>query len=493
MKRGAVLLSAESVVMTVVVLTLASIVGRLTLVAVPAISKMGVQYITEVLALACWWGLNRWYPKAKVSWWRHKMRYQWTLLLPVLVVLVGDSTLKPEFRLTSGHIAMAILAGLSVGLFEEYVFRGVLVSALRQRYHVGPVMTAFLSGLMFSLVHLVNATGNGSVTMTLVQMLEAVGLGFFFAAVYLVTGSLWLPIIAHGIIDAFDALAFGTLSNTAGMSVWTSLIYAAVFAAIGCWLLKAKRFTVVISTGSQSELNLQQPRATRPVVQAQSVSASKTLIAIVIPLAELGLGALVADEFTGKWVRIILVDIIFFAGFCTAIYLYRDVLADHWHRFKQHFGAGLLIAIAGVLIAYVILSLVRQGLQAVGVASAGSQSVMSIQSAGMALVASLTTLMAPFTEEIIFRHALFYQWRGRGILTWIMLIVSSVAFGLVHWNNFHGQLVQMIPYMCVGALFGLIYYFSRNIWQAIFTHFLFDIIQVIAVIAMFILAIVQHG
>lgn len=493
MKRGAVLLSVESLVMTVVIITLTSIIGHLGSAVVPVISKTGAQITAELLAFGCWWGLNRWYPKAKVSWWQHPDWQQWLLVLPVVIVWLGDATLKPKFNLAVGQVFTAVILGLSVGLFEEYVFRGVLVSGLRQRYHVGPFMTAFISGLMFSLVHLVNASG-GSLAMTLVQMLEAVGLGFFFAAIYLVTASLWLPILAHGAIDAFDALAFGTLSNTAGMSIWTSLSYAVIFGALGYWVLKTKHYAVKISTRRVAEVNFERQQSLgRPVIQRQPVSMVKTVIAVLIPLVELGLGALVAKATTNHWLRIILVDLIFFVGLCIAIYLYHDVLTDHWHRFRRHLGSGLLIGLGGVIAAYVLLAVVRQGLKAIGVASAGPVSVMSIQSAGMALVASLTTLMAPFAEEIVFRHALFYQWRGRGILTWLMLVVSSVAFGLVHWNNFNGQLIQMIPYMCVGALFGLIYYFSRNIWQAILTHFLFDVIQVIAVIAMFILAIVQRG
>ncbi|MFC6255081.1 CPBP family intramembrane glutamic endopeptidase [Secundilactobacillus hailunensis] len=493
MKKGVVLLAAESVVMTVIILTLAIMVGRLSASAFPVVSKLGVQIIAELLAFGCWWGLNRWYPKAKVSWRGHGEPHQWVLILPVIIVLLGDSTLNPQFNLSLGPTLTAIMVGLSVGLFEEYVFRGVLVSALRQRYHLGAVMTAFISGVMFSLVHLVNVS-NGSLTMTLVQMLEAIGLGFFFAAIYLVTANLWLPILAHGVIDGFDALAFGALSNTAGMSVWTSLIYAVVFGAIGYWLLKTKRYAVKIptSSGSHVDFSSHQPQR-RPAIQRQPVPMIKTAVAIAIPLAELGLGATVVAVTTNQWLRVVLVDLIFFAGLCTALYLYRDVLVSHWQRYKHHLGTGLLVGIGGVIAAYVLLTVIRQGLNLIGVASAGSASVMSIQTAGMALVASLTTLMAPFTEEIVFRHALFYQWRGRGAVTWLMLIISSVAFGLAHWNNFHGQLVQMIPYMCVGALFGLIYYFSRNIWQAVLTHFLFDMIQVIAVIAMFILAIVSQG
>ncbi|WP_235016932.1 type II CAAX prenyl endopeptidase Rce1 family protein [Pediococcus acidilactici] len=41
-----------------------------------------------------------------------------------------------------------------------------------------------------------------------------------------------------------------------------------------------------------------------------------------------------------------------------------------------------------------------------------------------------------------------------------MFILSSVLFGLIHWNNFNGDLLQMIPYMFVGAGFAVIYYKS---------------------------------
>lgn len=115
-------------------------------------------------------------------------------------------------------------------------------------------------------------------------------------------------------------------------------------------------------------------------------------------------------------------------------------------------------------------------------------SVLSIQMASMGLVASLTTLMAPFTEEIIFRHALFFQWKNNKVLMWVMFFVSSIAFGLIHWNNFNGDVVQMIPYMVVGAWFALIYFWSKNIWQNIMTHFLFDFVQFASAIFVLVMA-----
>ncbi|MFV5770202.1 CPBP family intramembrane glutamic endopeptidase [Pediococcus acidilactici] len=72
-----------------------------------------------------------------------------------------------------------------------------------------------------------------------------------------------------------------------------------------------------------------------------------------------------------------------------------------------------------------------------------------------------------------------------------MFILSSVLFGLIHWNNFNGDLLQMIPYMFVGAGFAVIYYKSQNIWQNIMTHFFFDFIQVLAAGVMLIVSLLQ--
>lgn len=73
-----------------------------------------------------------------------------------------------------------------------------------------------------------------------------------------------------------------------------------------------------------------------------------------------------------------------------------------------------------------------------------------------------------------------------------MFFVSSIAFGLVHWNNFQGDIMQMIPYMFIGAFFATIYYFTRNIWQNIITHFMFNFLQFGAAIFLLIVAIIQR-
>ncbi|MFZ2589020.1 CPBP family intramembrane glutamic endopeptidase, partial [Paucilactobacillus nenjiangensis] len=86
----------------------------------------------------------------------------------------------------------------------------------------------------------------------------------------------------------------------------------------------------------------------------------------------------------------------------------------------------------------------------------------------------------------------FYQFKGRGAVTVLMFFFSAIFFGLIHWNNFNGNVVEMIPYMMMGAWFSLLYLYSKNIWVSITTHFLFDVMTPVASIFMLIITIIQH-
>ncbi len=95
----------------------------------------------------------------------------------------------PEYRLFLGLSATA-------GLCEEVLFRGFLIWYLAQWSDLATA--ALLSSLLFGLAHSYQgARGVGRTAL--------VGLGL--AALYMLSGSLWLPIIAHFAIDALSGLA----------------------------------------------------------------------------------------------------------------------------------------------------------------------------------------------------------------------------------------------------------------------------------------------
>ncbi len=163
---------------------------------------------------------------------------------------------------------------------------------------------------------------------------------------------------------------------------------------------------------------------------------------------------------------------LFFIGFLVMIFLFKEFLAEQWQKYKQRLWIKLLINALLVVGAFAILNFSRKLLPA-SMASAATTDEMSSLSLTLMLLAAVTPFLAPFAEELTFRYLLFGKIKGKGLKI-LMFFVSSILFGLIHWNNFNGDWVATIPYMVVGAYFALIYYFFDNIWGSIFVHWLFN-------------------
>jgi membrane protease YdiL (CAAX protease family) len=101
--------------------------------------------------------------------------------------------LAPE---TPGGWAVLLLVVLPlVAGVEELLFRGALVGALAVGFSISPWLLAVLSSIAFGLGH--GLQGPGGVFVTGV-------LGFALAAAFLLTGSLWVVIVAHYLVNALE-------------------------------------------------------------------------------------------------------------------------------------------------------------------------------------------------------------------------------------------------------------------------------------------------
>ena len=83
----------------------------------------------------------------------------------------------------------------TAAVVEEIIYRGYVLWCLGQFMPIW--LAAFVSSVAFGLGHAYQGVGG---------VLKTGAVGFFFAALYLLTGSLLFPIIAHFVLDALQML-----------------------------------------------------------------------------------------------------------------------------------------------------------------------------------------------------------------------------------------------------------------------------------------------
>ena len=80
-----------------------------------------------------------------------------------------------------------------------------------------------------------------------------------------------------------------------------------------------------------------------------------------------------------------------------------------------------------------------------------------------------SVLLAPLCEEIIFRAWLLEAWR-KFVGPWLALVMSAVAFSLVHPMGLVANLIFIIP----GLLLGALWLKTRSLITCISTHALYN-------------------
>lgn len=178
--------------------------------------------------------------KAEIS-----MREIALMSVPFLVQLILSWLLNVMdhglfFRATALSVAMA----LSAGLGEEAMFRGLAVP-IGMRYLKGGnkiLVTALVTSVVFGLSHLGNARGGNAIGF--VQAVASIGSGLFYAAIFLRSGSICVPVLMHALYDWMYFVTNPALQNgeMAGMGVTAAVIISCVvdlsMSAAGLWLIR---------------------------------------------------------------------------------------------------------------------------------------------------------------------------------------------------------------------------------------------------------------
>jgi membrane protease YdiL (CAAX protease family) len=149
--------------------------------------------------------------------------------------------LIPFSHLTFDKVLDVTIFVAGVGLVEESIFRGWLFVKLER---VSQRTALIVSSFLFGLIHLMNLFSDFQFRFVIGQVFAAMSMGFLFAAVMLYTGTIWVPIVMHALMDLafflrdyFDQLQIGSYGQ-----VLTGVIFTfGVNIIIGLLFLKASQ------------------------------------------------------------------------------------------------------------------------------------------------------------------------------------------------------------------------------------------------------------
>ena len=166
----------------------------------------GIGVLIVVLAIST----LRWWPVVM----REELRTRrWVWIVPV--VLLGASLATIDYgRLAAAGMALGLtllLGTLFIGVSEELLFRGVVLTFLRDRSREW--IAALMTSLLFGAVHFLAGP---------VQMLSSAIFGYLLYYMRRVSGGIWLPILVH---SAWDFAVFtGFTTDDPAVDPDTSLI-----------------------------------------------------------------------------------------------------------------------------------------------------------------------------------------------------------------------------------------------------------------------------
>lgn len=90
----------------------------------------------------------------------------------------------------------------------------------------------------------------------------------------------------------------------------------------------------------------------------------------------------------------------------------------------------------------------------------------------------VAVIFAPVVEEFVFRYVIFEKILKNKVGIPIAIIISSLIFGIIHFN-----LKAFIPITFIGVVNCYLIH-KKGYWYAVFNHFIFNLIPIVAMFAM---------
>lgn len=110
------------------------------------------------------------------------------------------------------QIAIFVATMAGIGIAEEFIFRGVILNLLIDRFEKttkGIYASIAVSSIIFGLAHISNIISGVSIKSSLIQAVGAMVLGVLLSAIYLRTKNIWVVAILHAFMDFSSLIGSG--------------------------------------------------------------------------------------------------------------------------------------------------------------------------------------------------------------------------------------------------------------------------------------------
>lgn len=153
------------------------------------------------------------------------------------------------------------------------------------------------------------------------------------------------------------------------------------------------------------------------------------------------------------------------------IYIFRKPLISDLKEFKSKWLAllekGITYWLIGLFLMMVFNLIISYLLS--GTIATNEQNVRNLLTNFPVISIIMTSILAPLTEELIFRKAFFDVFKNK----WSYVLISGIIFGSLHvilsLTNIY-ELLYLLPYCSLGIAFSYMYYETKNIMVPITIH-----------------------
>jgi membrane protease YdiL (CAAX protease family) len=145
-------------------------------------------------------------------------------------------------------------------------------------------------------------------------------------------------------------------------------------------------------------------------------------------------------------------------------------------------GLGLVVRIVAAIASVVVLSIL-QATGGTGNTTLPTQVSSNLSAGALVVFALVAVVVAPATEELVFRGLLFRTIRDRHSLV-LAGIVSAVLFGLVHFvpdHDWRSVVALQVTMMITGFGLAMVYEYRKNLIANVAGHAIFNLLAVILI------------